>query len=171
MILTAAVSSAAPTGVVSGTIFDGLVDYDRDLKPIPALATAWETARDGLSLTLHLRSGVSWHDGQPFTAADVKWTLENVWTKIHPRDQISFGPDHLWQGDDRRDARSAYRDPAPQPALACDPIVPQYNGARMLPKHLYEGTDGLSNPYNKKPVGTGHSSMLPWDTCRSRCFS
>lgn len=96
VILTAAVSSAAPTGVVSGTIFDGLVDYDRDLKPIPALATAWETARDGLSLTLHLRSGVSWHDGQPFTAADVKWTLENVWTKIHPRDQISFGPDHLW---------------------------------------------------------------------------
>ncbi|WP_244483695.1 hypothetical protein [Methylobacterium sp. Leaf91] len=45
------------------------------------------------------------------------------------------------------------------------------NGAQVLPKHLYEGTDVLSNPYNKKPVGTGHSLMLPWDTCRSRCFS
>ncbi len=45
VILTAALNTAAPTGVVSGNIFDGLVDYDTDLNPVPVLAESWETRR------------------------------------------------------------------------------------------------------------------------------
>ena len=90
VILTAAINTAAPTGTVSGNIFDGLVDYDTNLNPQPALAESWETAADGLSLTLRLRKGVLWHDGKSFTSADVKWTLENVWKTIHPRNQATF---------------------------------------------------------------------------------
>ncbi|MCC0806103.1 ABC transporter substrate-binding protein [Methylobacterium sp. W2] len=158
VILTAAVSSAAPTGVVSGTIFDGLVDYDRDLKPIPALATAWETGPDGLSLTLHLRSGVTWHDGKPFTAADVKWTLENVWTKIHPRNQITFGKVTTVETPDPLTVILRLSQPSPAILSSLNS-----NGAQVLPKHLYEGTDVLSNPYNNKPVGTGPFVFKEWN--------
>ncbi|MGV7029592.1 ABC transporter substrate-binding protein [Methylobacterium symbioticum] len=157
VILTAALNTAAPTGVVSGTIFDGLVDYDRDLKPIPALATSWETAPDGLSLTFHLRPNVKWHDGQPFTAADVKWTLENVWTKIHPRNQVTFGK---VTGVETPDPLTVIlRLGQPSPAILSSL---NSNGAQILPKHLYEGTDPLSNPYNNKPVGTGPFKFKEW---------
>lgn len=157
VILTAAVSSAAPTGVVSGSIFDGLVDYDRDLKPVPALATAWETAPDGLSLTLHLRPNVTWHDGRPFTASDVKWTLENVWTKIHPRNQITFGKVTSVETPDPLTVILRLSQPSPAILSSLNS-----NGAQVLPKHLYEGTDVLSNPYNNKPVGTGPFVFKEW---------
>jgi peptide/nickel transport system substrate-binding protein len=77
-ILTAVWNTAAPTGVVTGAIFDGLVDYDANRNPVRALAESWQTAADGLTLTLHLRHGVLWHDGLKFTSADVKWTLQEV---------------------------------------------------------------------------------------------
>jgi peptide/nickel transport system substrate-binding protein len=67
--LTPATNVAQPTQLVAGNIFDGLVTYDLDLKPRPNLAERWEVAPDGLTITFHLRKGVTWHDGKPFTAA------------------------------------------------------------------------------------------------------
>lgn len=157
VILTAALNSAAPTGVVSGSIFDGLVDYGTDLKPVPALAERWEVAPDGLAITFHLRRGVTWHDGKPFTSADVKWTLENVWQKIHPRNQVTFAK--VTQVDTPDDWTAILR--LSQPSLAILSSV-NSNGAQILPKHLYEGTDILNNPYNNKPVGTGAFVFKEW---------
>jgi peptide/nickel transport system substrate-binding protein len=157
VVLTAAINTAAPTGTVSGNIFDGLVDYDTDLKPRPALAESWETSPDGLSFTLHLRKGVQWHDGKPFTAADVKWTLENVWKTIHPRNQATFAKVSSVETPD--DFTVVLRLSAPSPAILSSL---NSNGAQVLPKHLYEGTDILNNPYNNKPVGTGPFVFKEW---------
>ena len=44
----------------------------------PDLAERWETTPDGLVYTFYLRRGVKWHDGQPFTAADVKASLDRI---------------------------------------------------------------------------------------------
>src|SRR5438094_9975753 len=41
---------------------------------VPDLATDWAWSEDGTALTLHLRQGVKWHDGRPFTAQDVECT-------------------------------------------------------------------------------------------------
>ncbi|SFM01994.1 ABC transporter substrate-binding protein [Methylobacterium pseudosasicola] len=155
--LSAALNSAAPTGVVSGSIFDGLVDYGTDLKPKPGLAESWEVAPDGLSITFHLRHGATWHDGVPFTAADVKWTLENVWQKIHPRNQVTFAKVIRV---DTPDAWTAVLRLS-EPSVAILSTV-NSNGAQILPKHLYEGTDILNNPYNNKPVGTGAFVFKEW---------
>ncbi|TDR85254.1 ABC transporter substrate-binding protein [Enterovirga rhinocerotis] len=155
--LTAALTTAAPTGVVSGSIFDGLVDYGTDLKPIPALAERWEVAPDGLSITFHLRRGVTWHDGKPFTSADVKWTLENVWQKIHPRNQVTFAK--VTRVDTPDDWTAILR--LSQPSVAILSSV-NSNGAQVLPKHLYEGTDILNNPHNNKPIGTGPFVFKEW---------
>ncbi|MFL7902039.1 ABC transporter substrate-binding protein [Azospirillum argentinense] len=155
--LSAAINFALPNSVLAGNIFDGLVDYDLDLNPKPSLAERWEVAPDGLSITFFLRKGVTWHDGHPFTAADVKWTLENVWKTIHPRNQAIFG--RVTQVDTPDDHTVILR--LSEPSLAILSAV-NANGAQVLPKHLYEGTDIVNNPHNLKPVGTGAFVFKEW---------
>ena len=48
---------------------------------IPELADAWEISEGGKKITFHLHQGVKWHDGVPFTSADVKYTIERI---MHP---------------------------------------------------------------------------------------
>jgi peptide/nickel transport system substrate-binding protein len=57
-------------------IFNTLVGLNPDFSIRPELAERWETAPDGRTLTLHLRSGVKFHDGTPFDAAAAKWNLD-----------------------------------------------------------------------------------------------
>jgi peptide/nickel transport system substrate-binding protein len=63
-------------------VFNNLVMYDQHIAKssletvVPDLATSWSWTEDGTELTFPLRQGVKWHDGKPFTAADVKCTWE-----------------------------------------------------------------------------------------------
>jgi peptide/nickel transport system substrate-binding protein len=63
-------------------VFNNLVLYKQDVPQnslqtiVPELATSWAWSADNLALTLKLRAGVTWHDGKPFTAADVKCTWD-----------------------------------------------------------------------------------------------
>jgi peptide/nickel transport system substrate-binding protein len=57
--------------------YDTLYQLDAEGVPQPWLVTAAETSEDGLTITLELREDVTWHDGEPFTAADVKFTFDN----------------------------------------------------------------------------------------------
>ncbi|MEU3604653.1 ABC transporter substrate-binding protein [Streptomyces sp. NPDC035033] len=59
-------------------IYNTLTRYDDDLEPQPELATSWEYAQDGRSITLRLRAGVVFHDGRPFTADDVIFAVKNL---------------------------------------------------------------------------------------------
>src|SRR6185503_17961119 len=59
------------------TIFSFLTRPDpQDLQPRPDLAETWEHNADNTSWTFHLRKNVKWSDGQPFSADDVKFTIE-----------------------------------------------------------------------------------------------
>ena len=60
-------------------IYDKLSDYDANLNVIPGLAASTAVSADGMTVTYNLRPGVTWHDGQPFTADDVVSTF----TLIH----------------------------------------------------------------------------------------
>ena len=64
-------SSDSTSHEISGLVFNGLVKYDKDVNIVGDLAESWEVSRDGLVITFHLRKGVKWHDGYPFTARDV----------------------------------------------------------------------------------------------------
>ena len=59
-------------------VFDTLVEPDEDLQMRPALAASWDISPDQLVWTFHLRPGVSWHDGSPFTAADVVYSYRRI---------------------------------------------------------------------------------------------
>ena len=58
-------------------IFDGLLDLDNNLNPVPVLATSWENP-DELTWIFHLREGVYFSNGQPFTALDVQHTFMSI---------------------------------------------------------------------------------------------
>jgi peptide/nickel transport system substrate-binding protein len=58
-------------------VFDSLVRVDEKLQVIPGLATSWRTV-DDLTWEFKLRQGVKFHDGRPFTAADVKFSVDRI---------------------------------------------------------------------------------------------
>jgi peptide/nickel transport system substrate-binding protein len=63
---------------ILGTIYGGLTELDDKLNVVPGLAESWQTSDDGTALTLTLRSGVTFHDGKPFTSADAKFSLDKI---------------------------------------------------------------------------------------------
>jgi peptide/nickel transport system substrate-binding protein len=73
------------TGIVASAYemyqmnYETLTDYgQKDFSAQPALAESWDTSEDGLTWTYHLRSGLTWSDGQPLTSADVVYTFNRV---------------------------------------------------------------------------------------------
>jgi len=83
-------STSGPIGLVAPKIYNGLLDYDLDLNPVGELAESFEVSEDGLTVTFNLREGVTWHDGEPFTSADVEFTIMQVLKEYHPRGPNSF---------------------------------------------------------------------------------
>jgi len=76
--LDPALSTDAPTGRAVSYIFDGLVRFTPDAQLVPGLARDWIVSPDGLTYTFHLRSGVKFHDGRPFTARNVITTFQRA---------------------------------------------------------------------------------------------
>jgi oligopeptide transport system substrate-binding protein len=76
--LDPALSTDVPTGRAVGYVFDGLVRFTPDAQVVPGLARSWDVSADGLSYTFHLRTGVKFHDGRPFTAKNVVNSFRRV---------------------------------------------------------------------------------------------
>ena len=65
-------------GEINILIFNGLTAHDGDNQVVPALAKDWTFDEDTCTYTFHLQEGVKWHDGEEFTADDVKFTIEAI---------------------------------------------------------------------------------------------
>jgi peptide/nickel transport system substrate-binding protein len=141
-----------PTLLVGKTVFGTLTRYQPgDGKPVGDLATSWRALEGGRVWELKLRPGVKWHDGQPFSSADVKFTLENI---VNPNVKALFrsqlqGLERV-ETPDPLTARAVFKDPFP--AL---PIVLGFN-IFIAPRHLLDGKDlNALDDFVRKPVGTG----------------
>ncbi|MDH2399956.1 ABC transporter substrate-binding protein [Bradyrhizobium sp. SSUT18] len=156
-VLTAAIVQTGQVQTISAKIFDGLVRYGDDFKLEPELATSWTVSDDGKEIRFNLRPNVRWHDGQPFTSADVKYTYENVWLKIHPRARATFAAVEALETPDPLTVVFKLRNPS-------GVILGALNAVELtvLPRHLYEGTDVLTNPHNIEPIGTGPFRFKEW---------
>jgi peptide/nickel transport system substrate-binding protein len=140
------------------TTVDNIVDYmaetliaiDREGALVPVLATEWTTAEDGLSLTLTLREGVTFHDGTELTAEVVQWNLERL---LDPAVRVPRrGPytviDSV-EAVDSHTVRLNLNTPAPYLAGA----LTQTTAAILSPNSV----EAAGNSYENitRPVGTG----------------
>ena len=117
----------------------------------PRLATGWEGAADGRSISFSLRQGVSWHDGKPFTSADVAFSALEVWKKLGNLGRAVF---RELEAVETPDAHTAvFRFAVPTPVQLIRNALPALTS--VVPKHLFEGTDIMRNPANRALVGTG----------------
>ncbi len=64
--LASYVSTSGPIGQVATKVYEGLLEYGFDLRPLPGLAGSWKVAADGKSVAFTLQRGVRFHDGKPF---------------------------------------------------------------------------------------------------------
>lgn len=111
-VLVSIFQTTGPALVASSKVLEGLLAYDFDLKPKPQLATAWKVADDGLKYTFTLRENVKWHDGQPFTSADVAFSIDLL-KSVHPRGRSTFANVTRVSTPDARTAVIELAKPAP----------------------------------------------------------
>ncbi len=156
--LNPAVTTQGGVHLVCGSIFSGLVAQDFDLNPVPDLAHRWEVSGDGKIYTFYLAPNAEFHDGVPLTSADVKFTFEELLLKYHSRTRASIG-DKL-QRILTPDAHTVVFE-FNRPYAAFLQLIDVTN-APVMPKHLYENTDPLTNPFNVKPVGSGAFKFQEW---------
>jgi len=141
--------------LVGQNVFNKLVGLGADGTLIPELADRWTAGPDGTSYTFHLRRDVRWHDGTPFTAADVHATFARLPAESSNRDVA----DHLADANvlDPHTIEIRLR----QPWAAFIPMLATFATA-ILPAHVY-GTDRWEgHPANAAPVGTGPFRFVSW---------
>lgn len=150
--LNPAITTSGATHTAAELMFNGLVSLDENLTPQPELAERWSVENGGATYRFTLRSGVTWHDGQPFTSADVKFTFEQMLLRFHGRASASIGSNI--SSIDTPDATTViFRFKGPYA-----PLLQQLNvtEAPILPAHVYAGAaDVRTHPANNAPVGTG----------------
>ena len=158
--LNPAISTGSHVHAVADSLYNALVEFDRDLKPQPDLAQRWTISERGTVYTFQLAPNIKWHDGTPFTSADVKYTFDEILLKHHARTKSGIGA-----------VIASIETPAPdtvvfklkKPYGALLQLL-NVTEAPILPKHLYQGSDPLTHPANIKPVGTGPFKLESYRT-------
>jgi len=150
-------SQTAGAQLVGGNIYEGLLRYDESMNPVPNLAVSWNAAPDGLRYVFNLKQNVVWHDGKPFTAADVVFSVDVFLRKVHPRVKFNL------------QAVESIRATTPHTVefILKHPFAPflgifEVGSMPMIPRHIYEGTDFATNPANATPIGTGPFKFREW---------
>lgn len=137
-------------------LFDSLVKRDGNGELVPSLAESWEYDNDTLTYTFQLRSDVKWHDGEKFTADDVKFTIEAI---KDPENGSENAPNYgeVAQIQVLSDTRIAFVLSEPNYAFL------DYMTMSILPEHCLAGEDMWESDYFKKPIGTGPYKLESWD--------
>ena len=150
-------SSDSTSHDIAGLIYNGLVKYDKDMNIVGDLAESWEIAPKGLVITFHLRKGVRWHDGRPFTAEDCLYTYR---VTIDPKTPTAYAGDFL------KVTRAEVLGPHTFRVTYDKPFAPALMswGSAILPKHLLSGRDLAASPLTRHPIGTGPYKFKEWVT-------
>ncbi|MDD5090768.1 MAG: peptide-binding protein [Candidatus Wallbacteria bacterium] len=145
-----------PSRQVVSLIFNGLVREGGYLKLTADLAATWEVLDSGREILFHLRDGVRWHDGHPFSAEDVVFTWQKIMDPATVGyERCNFSSVETMEIIDPLTVRVKYGKPF-APALYCWTIG-------IIPAHIFRGeTDINTSRYNRAPVGTGPFRFANW---------
>lgn len=143
-------------GEINILLFNGLTAHDGKNQVVPGLAKNWDFDETACTYTFHLEENVKWHDGEPFTAEDVKFTIEAI---MDPENGSENAPNYedveeITVVDDHT---ITFRLAAPNVAFL------DYMTMAILPKHLLEGENMQESAFFRSPVGTGPYKLSSWD--------
>lgn len=143
-------------GEINILLFNGLTAHDGDNQVIPSLAKDWTFDADTCTYTFNLEKNVKWHDGEAFTAEDVKFTIEVI---MDPENGSENAPNYEdVQEITVIDAHTiSFKLAAPNAAFL------DYMTMSILPKHLLEGENMQESDFFRSPVGTGPYKLESWD--------
>jgi len=149
--LNPAITTSGATHAAAELLYNGLLGRDERGNPVPELAESWQVEQGGAVYRFRLQDGVTWHDGAPFTSADVKFTFEEILLKLHARTKASMGGQLA--GIETPDDRTVvFRFKQPYAPLLFQLDATE---APIVAKHIYQGKDPQTNRANASPVGTG----------------
>ena len=143
---------------VACNVYNSLWSLDNTYNVIPELATGYEISEDGLSITVPLNPLATWHDGEPVTSADVKYTLEMIVSTPSSTASSLIAP---IASVDTPDEHTAVLNLS-QPSASVIGFLSWY-GVFILPAHIYEGSDWSTNEANQSPVGSGPFKFVSYD--------
>ena len=145
-------------------------------EPVPDLADSWDISPDGLKWTFHLHPGVKWHDGQPFTARDVAFTVsrallntrknpQNAWAAVVGVDKVASPNDTASGVKVIDDNTIELTINAPNADYFSDLTDPS---AFIVPEHILKSTDPKQVETiefsTTKPIGTGPYKFVKYET-------
>ena len=151
-----------PSGRAVGYVFDGLVRFTPDARVEPALAERWDVSADGRRYTFHLRNGVKFHDGRPFTAGNVIRSFERViargerpWPLLPIRGARQF---------QAQEARSVSGLSSPDDSTV---VITLTEPLAVFPKLLAMPVaaivpDSVPEDFGQHPIGTGPWRFVEW---------
>src|SRR6266446_745796 len=142
-------------------LFDQHVPQNRVESIVPELTTSWSWSEDGTELSFKLRQGVKWHDGKPFTAADVKCTYDLLTGKASEKLRLNYREAWFHNIDKvtaDSDGEATFHLKRPQPAVLSllasgySPVYPCHVSAREMRSH---------------PIGTGPFKFVEYKPSQS----
>ena len=154
---------------IAAIAFDLLVGVDDRGNPIPRLASRVPTlqngdiSRDGLSITYHLRHGVKWHDGVPFTSKDVAFSWAAI---VNPKNNIISrrGYDLVERVDTPDDYTAIFRLKRRFAPAVLTFFSESDQPYRIVPEHILGKLSDINDAdFNQHPIGTGPFKFVRWD--------
>ncbi len=137
-------------------LFDGLMARDGAGNLVPALAKSYTYDEPTMCYTFFLREDVRWHDGEPFTAEDVQFTITAI---MNPENNSENLPNYEEVQEIKCLGAYEIAFVLSEPNAA----FLDYMTMSILPKHCLEGEDMWESDFFRKPIGTGPYQLQSWD--------
>ncbi|NLD20202.1 MAG: ABC transporter substrate-binding protein [Clostridiales bacterium] len=147
-------------GEINLLLFAGLTAHDENNNVVPGLAKEWTFDESTNTYRFTLREGLTFHDGEPLTAKDVKFTIKAIMNPDNQSENASNFED-IKSIKVIDDAHIDIQLTAPNVAML------DYLTIGILPEHLLKGQDMTTADFNQNPVGSGPYKMVSWDMGQS----
>jgi len=159
-VLNSLITTSGYSGRILGLVNEGLIAFTPRLDWEPVLASSWEWLDEGLTLRFHLRAGINWSDGQPFSAYDVERSYELFTDPVIASSRRSNFVDMLsCTALDSVTVEMRFKQKSRDQLFNAN--IP------LLPAHIVDELDReqVENwPINRKPVGLGPFKVESWDS-------
>jgi len=154
--LNPVITSYSVSASLFSLLFNGLVRVNGRCSIEPDLAESWEVSQDGRVYTFHLRKDVRFHDGTPCTAEDVQFTYSMITRRAggSPFTASMFADVGWFDVPDKYTFRIGLEKPSATFLYKMTKSI--------VPRHLLEGIDITTAPFNRFPVGTGMFRFREW---------